>query len=529
MLLNDLLSTGIYENAKVIAGIDGLMREVQTVNIMDSPDIIRFLRPNELLLTNGYFMKQQPELLIQLIRDMQRLNCCGMAIKTRRFELILPDEIVRLAESSRFPLIEISDVPLSLGEILQQSTSLILNNKNDELQYALSIHKKFSEMIMKGKGITDIINSLSKLLFSPVILVNSKLQAIAVPDNLKDNTGLIAAAERALQELSESASPTSICLADPRLRKYSHLLIYPVRTYRHEGYLLSFHSSERTTALYELTLEQATNVIGMEITKSQAVKERSRRYKTEFFSDLIEGYINAEQEALNRGKKYGLYPDSTRSVVALRNDEALTAAVDGERSNFRSPAVLREDNFSEQEEQYDRIKRFFNLFGHPFVMFTRQDTFCILLHIPETGWDEAGLIRQLNEMTESLYNQYGLSLSAGIGKPTTNMLGIKHSYTEAVNALNFGYRMKRRRFVQSYRAKDISYLFHMLPHAELRQFYEETLSGLIDVAEQERTELLRTLSAFTTPNASSSKRQSNCSSIAIRWYTDWKNAKNCSA
>ena len=89
------------------------------------------------------------------------------------------------------------------------------------------------------------------------------------------------------------------------------------------------------------------------------------------------------------------------------------------------------------------------------------------------------------------------SLYIGIGKPATNVLGVRHSYTEAVNALQFGYWLKRKQFVQSYQAKDIGYLFHMLPHKELKQFYDATLNGLLHITdEHEKKELLRTLNAF---------------------------------
>lgn len=482
VLLIDLLNNGIYDDARVITGHKGLTREVQTVNIMDCPDIIRFLRPNELLLTNGYFMKQQPEVFIHLIRDMQRLRCSGLAIKTKRFELPIPDEILREADRIEFPIIEISDVCLSLGEILQRSTSVILNNKSDELQYALSIHKKFSEMIMRGKGISGIVQSLSKLLSSPVILLNNKWKTIAATNQNANITELTAAAVSALHGLSDTSSPTSLCLIDSSLRERSCMLVYPVKTYRHEGYLLSFHTPDQWTGLYGLTLEQASNVIGMELTKSQAVKERSRRHKNEFFSDLIEGYITFEQEALNRGKKYGLRKGYSCVVLAIRNDEA---------------AALKGDNLTEQEEQYEHIKRHFGALEHPFTMFTKHDTYCILLSIPESGWDEAKLTEHLTGMLKHLHHENGMNMSVGIGKPAMNVLGVRHSYTEAVNALQFGYRFKRKQFVQSYQAKDIGYLFHMLPHDELKQFYESTLDGLLQIAdESERKELLRTLNAF---------------------------------
>lgn len=482
VLLIDLLNNGIYDDARVITGHKGLTREVQTVNIMDCPDIIRFLRPNELLLTNGYFMKQQPEVFIHLIRDMQRLRCSGLAIKTKRFELPIPDEILHEANRIEFPIIEISDVCLSLGEILQRSTSVILNNKSDELQYALSIHKKFSEMIMRGKGISGIIQSLSKLLSSPVILLNNKWKTIASTNQNANITELTAAAVSALHGLSDTSSPTSLCLIDSSLRERSCMLVYPVKTYRHEGYLLSFHTPDQWTGLYGLTLEQASNVIGMELTKSQAVKERSRRHKNEFFSDLIEGYITFEQEALNRGKRYGLRKDYSCVVLAIRNDKA---------------AALKGGNLTEQEEQYEHIKRHFGTLEHPFTMFTKHDTYCILLSIPDSGWDEAKLTEHLTGMLKHLHQENGMSMSVGIGKPAMNVLGVRHSYTEAVNALQFGYRFKRKQFVQSYQAKDIGYLFHMLPQDELKQFYESTLDGLLQIAdESERKELLRTLNAF---------------------------------
>ncbi|GLX70930.1 PucR family transcriptional regulator [Paenibacillus glycanilyticus] len=494
LLLSELLENGIFEHARVIAGEQGLQRQVQTVNIMDAPDIIRFLRPGELLLTNGYFMKEQPNMFMELMRDMQRMACTGMAVKTERFKLAIPEEALQEADRLRFPIIEISRLELSLGEILQRSTSLIMNNKNDELQYALQIHKQFSEMIMKGKGITGIVDALTKLLSSPILLLNGKLQMIAESKQRHSSmmTALAAAAESVLDGAATPLQPTSFCLVDPSLRNRCHVLLYPVHTYRHEGYLISFHPIEKMSRLFGLTLEQAANVIGMELTKAQAVKERSRRYKNEFFSDLIDGYIASEAEAIHRGKKYGLQTGGTWVLLAARQDGTTW------RSGISESQLDRQEerNVAEREELYERIKRQFMLLGHSFVMFTKNDSFGLLLHISTSGWDKVLFIQQLSDLTARMYADYGLSLSIGIGKPVTNALGIRLSYEEAVKALQFGYRLNRSKFVQSYQSKDIGYLFHMLPQEELKQFYEEAFQGLRQMEEAERKELIRTLSAF---------------------------------
>lgn len=48
MKLYDIMKIPIFDQAKLIAGHKGLEQEVYTVNMMDAPDIIHFLKRNEL-------------------------------------------------------------------------------------------------------------------------------------------------------------------------------------------------------------------------------------------------------------------------------------------------------------------------------------------------------------------------------------------------------------------------------------------------------------------------------------------------
>ncbi|WP_169084218.1 PucR family transcriptional regulator [Paenibacillus sp. PL91] len=494
MLLEQLLSNPIFAKSQMIAGHSGLSRTVQTVNIMDAPDIIHFLRPGELLLTNGYFMKEKPETLLELMTKMDQLKCSGLAVKTKRFALDIPQEVIDEANRIHFPIIEISSVEHSLGEILQRSTSIILDNKNDELQYSLTIHKQFSAMIMKGNGIPEIITALTQLLSSPILLLSSKLQATAYSHHFKQPSmqSLISAAESVLRGIPAMQAPVQLCLLDPALRKYRHIELYPIFTYRHEGYLIAFQPKQAASNQYGLTLEQASNVIGMEMTKRQAVKERSRRYKNEFFSDLIDGFIGSEQEALHRGKKYGLKPQGTWLLIAARKDEQIGLSA----GMAKNAASSEERLISERDVQYELIKRQFLLLGVDFVMFTKNDLFGMLLFIQESKWEETVFLKQLAAMTLQLHEQSQLSISLGIGNPVTNVLDIGLSYNEAVKALQIGYQMKKTRFVQSYQSKDISYLFRMIPYDELKQFYEETFQCFSWAEENEQKELMRTLNVF---------------------------------
>ncbi|MDQ6418079.1 PucR family transcriptional regulator ligand-binding domain-containing protein [Paenibacillus sp. LHD-117] len=496
MLIEELFNHELYRHAKLIGGRDGLARTIQTVNIMDAPDIVHFLRPGELLLTNGYFIKEGSMSLIELIRSMNRIGCCGIAIKSRRFDLSIPQEAIDESDRLAFPLYEISEVDCSLGEMLQRSTSLILDNRNEELQYALAIHKRFSAMIMHGSDLKGIVTALTKLLDAPIVFLDYKLQVAERSAAFRSpgNSALTADTIRMLSSMPVVEKPMQLCLMATSERDRSVLELYPVITYRHEGYLIAYRKDYQTSSSeFGLTMEQASNVIGMELTKRQAVKERSRRYKTEFFSDLIDGFIATEQEAQHRGKRYGLSNNGGWVLLAVRPENGGGGAL----SRLSGMGEYEEERLlSERDRQYELIKRQFSKLPYSFVMFTKTDLFCVLISLPDQKLDSTSFVKEISALTEQLYEHDKLSVSVGIGNPFVKLLDIGLSFQEASKALQIGYQMKRSRFVQAYRTRDVVFLFRMIPREDLLHFYQETFACFNEVDEAEKAELLRTLCVY---------------------------------
>src|SRR5687768_4084189 len=140
MKMSELLKIPILSNAKIAAGKNGIGRSVQTVNMMDAPDIIQFLKPNELLVTTAYFIRDNPTEMVKLVRYMAKNNCSGLGIKTRRFLHSIPSEVIKIANEENLPLIEL---PLehSLGEIVNESLSYILARQTKELQFAINTQR----------------------------------------------------------------------------------------------------------------------------------------------------------------------------------------------------------------------------------------------------------------------------------------------------------------------------------------------------------------------------------------------------
>ena len=320
-------------------------------------------------------------------------------LSRQRFSLELSPQLLETADRLGFPIIELSEIDNTLGEIFQHSISAILQNKTHELHYALSIHKQFSTMVMQGKGIPSIVDTLSQLLSSPVLLLGSKKQITAGSHYAQqmDHQSLAAPILTFIDEHPSFHTAISICLLTTD--KYRHAELHPIFTDRHEGYLIALYDSSASSKL-STGAGQAVNVIGLELTKKQAVKERSRRYKNEYFSDLIQGFIRSEQEALHRGKKYGLQAKGSSVLIIAKKDESLAGI-----PKQNSTSSGEERFISERDANYELIKQEFARLDLSFVMFTKNDQFGILVFLAESSWDEHTVVQQLERMAINLYTE----------------------------------------------------------------------------------------------------------------------------
>jgi len=491
MLLKELLNVPALAGAGVVAGAAGLAREVRSVNIMDAPDIIRFLKPGELLLTTAYVVKDDPEALGSLISNMHRVGCAGIAIKTKRFLSEVPPGVVALADALGFPIL---DLPLdrTLGEVLYGSVSTLLGKRTEELTYSLESHRSFSDLALRGQGIPEIIASLAGLLEAPAILFDGRLNEIARSPHFASPpySETIAPLKAILAALPSEGTASAMCLLRPGGLPYRQLAFHPIWTVQLQGYLVAFADEGHRNPLPGLAVEQAVNVIRFELLKRQAVKERSRRYKSEFFGDLVEGIFSSEQEVLHRGRKYGLRDRTFSYCIVVKRDSA------GEGVG----APRDEAGGSDRETLYDAVKKAAQDAGLAFALFDKNDAIVLVVSLPRSESRAAGLPSGLEEKLKravsAIEAETGAAISMGVGNPVAKLLDCPVTYKEAAEALHIGYRSGRSRFVQFYAGKEMIDLFRLLPEEELRQFRENTFAGLEDMEEKEKQELLRTLQVY---------------------------------
>ena len=175
MKLAEILQKPVFDKVEVIAGHTGLNKEIKHITMMDAPDIVDYLNPNDLLVTTAYHLKDKPGVLLSLIKSMQEKDCTALGIKSKRFLGHIPNEAIQFANDKGFPLLEIP-LETSLGEIVNASLNYMLSQRTAELTTAFETHRKFTQHILKGKGIKRLVDDLSHMINKRIVLFDAHFQ-----------------------------------------------------------------------------------------------------------------------------------------------------------------------------------------------------------------------------------------------------------------------------------------------------------------------------------------------------------------
>ncbi|MFC0471114.1 PucR family transcriptional regulator [Halalkalibacter kiskunsagensis] len=497
MRLIDILNLPTFNETTVVAGEQGLNKTVQSVNLMDAPDIIHYLTGEQLLLTTAYSIKNNPNALIELVTQMAKQGCAGLGLKTKRFIEEIPNEVIEIANELHFPIIEIP-LNYSLGEMLNEALGCILKERTHELNYALNIHREFTDIVVSGGGFSNIIESLASILDLPVILLNYRLDIMAYSHDIDKEAFFDIywyIHERIHQENLDTYKVLTLPKKDTN-SEFTEFSIYPISTTNQQkGYIIIFGSTLSNESSFTLAIEQAANVISFEFMKLHALEQHSRRLKNEFFADLVDGAIPNEEEIINRGRTYHLNKSLQYICITCKMDDSSDFYQDSYPLQTEKEISLRRDRIYELIESI-LTKRFENC-----IVFTKGDLFTTLL-----GFDfyndeiEKTVLDSINELQSDLFQALDSSMSFGISNYTENLKDIPTSFQEAVDALRAGYRENKKRFIKTYRIKELAEIFKTIPSQKLKEFYKSTLRDLAYPKDKDKEDLVQTLTVFLNNN-----------------------------
>ena len=153
----------------MVAGYDGLERDVQWAHVVDMPDPAPWVRPGQLLLTTGYaWPSSEPELraLVHLLADRD-LAAVGLAVPG--YLKSFPDAAREEADKLGLPLIEVP-FAIPFAQITEELHRTILAEQYRIVERSEQIHRSLTRASAEGKSLSDLARVLGELLDRSITL-----------------------------------------------------------------------------------------------------------------------------------------------------------------------------------------------------------------------------------------------------------------------------------------------------------------------------------------------------------------------
>jgi PucR family transcriptional regulator, purine catabolism regulatory protein len=480
--LREVLTTPSLAGARVLAGGAGLDRRVERLNVMEVPDISRWVKPHEFLLTTAYPLRGRPETLPGLVADLDDAGLAGLGIKLGRYLDEAPADMLAAADARGFPLVQLPD-DVGFDEILNEVLTGILNRQAQLLARSEQVHRAFLQLVLHGHGLPEIVRDLAELLDAPAAIVDLDGRVLAGAG--LDRLGLEDAAQVTWDETDGRAhvgDRAFACTAVP-------ISAGP----REHGFVVAL--ADGGAASDDLVaLENAATVAALALTQRLEVQAVEGKYRSDLMHDLLRA-VDDPDDVRRRAAGFGWDLDRRVMVLVARMDTPDEPVIPDEVTR-RAPLVSSMRRAILDRDPAAAIARF----SHEVVIVTAAFD-------GPSGRDEARAFgrRVVEEAARSITG----SLSAGLSRPVDGLTDITHAYEQATRALVIGRRIHGPGGLAHFDDLGAYRVLSLVEdHAELRSFATEVL-GELTADTETAADLRRTLEMLleTGGNVAEAARQ----------------------
>lgn len=481
--VRDVLALPALSGAQVLGGRAGLDRVVRTVNVMEVPDILQWVRPDELLLTTAYPLRDRPEELAELVRQLDRRGLAGILVKPARYIDHVPQSMVDEADRRSFPVVAL-EPNASFNDIINGVLTVLLHRQAARLSRAQEIHDHFNQIVLTGGGFERISRALSEALGRPVALVDADghLQAAVggvTEDTLPD-----------LDAVVESAATATADRAREGGRRLDGFLVQPILA---AGDLLgAIVTTVEPAGLSDdgwEALQYAATVSALRQVEARAVAAEDRRFTTVYLEELVSGESTDWRALGERSAAFGWDLHAPQAAVVVGDDSDAPAA-----------AVIRQ-----------RLRRLADATraaaGGRAIVWERSSEVAALLVVDDPS--TAATRRAVDAIVTGLRDRLpGRTLTLGFGRAVGDPAGLPGSFAEARRALAVGRWSGGRGGVHGFVNLGVERLLAASDEGELLQYRDQLLGPLIAYDAEHHGDLLPTLEQFLlTRNAAEAARR----------------------
>ncbi|MCC5910722.1 MAG: PucR family transcriptional regulator ligand-binding domain-containing protein [Clostridiaceae bacterium] len=488
--VKDIMNLAPLKNAKIVTKSELAFENIiKRVNVLEVPDIHDWHIENELLLTQGFSLKEEKERQ-QLLLDIIDKGASALIIKSKRYLDKIPKDMIELANEKNFPLIELP-FELRFSEIITEVMNLINSRQTMLLEYNIKIHKELMEVVLKGGAISKVCEEITGFINNTVIIEDRH-------EKLLSHCTVCKTAEE--QRILEEAIKAAYCKStDNKLLNINHAINNKYKEIKIPinngleilGYLTILETIREFSGLDMNILESATKVTAFAIINERTVKETEKKHLNEFINSLISGNIE-EDDILFRGKHHNMDLSSKYNLVIIKYNDIAT-----KESNF----AKNRDNINKILDKIYNLSKFsLSLEGFQGIIGTKTDEIILIIEDNKFN-DRITLKNHLNQFCQNILDKIkeafkGNDFIISISNLYTGV-DLSKAYKEARTAIMI---CKNNPFMQEriihFDDLGVFKLLNYIPKQEQTIFLEEYLSSLLSSDIKNNKELIETLEAY---------------------------------
>jgi purine catabolism regulator len=305
--LDALLDDASLELTLLVPGAGGAVRsEVLWLHNTELPDPSPYVRPTELVLTNGLW--RETVSADQFVAALRRARASGLIFGLTEQTPEAPTDLVDACTAAGIPLASVS-IAVPFTAITEAAARIQGEARQEALAGLVRRGNALATSISRGGGAEGVLEVLRRDHDLPMLVVDRLGRRLAATVSDSDDDVNRAAADA----LAGRPPPLEIDL--PGVGNASLFLIEGAMGDIDAG-LFCLRPLREITAEERDAIEQAARFLSLEVTKQQALQAIESRFSSELLEMILSGPARAD-EVPQRLRAFGIDPSAQLAVIAL--------------------------------------------------------------------------------------------------------------------------------------------------------------------------------------------------------------------
>ena len=459
----DLLDRDYFKSAKVLAGENGLDREVRWVHIVEIARFGHLLNGKEIILTTGLGWANDEKKSLSYLQQLLDYGAAALCVELVFHVQELPEKMLQLADEHDFPIIGFQE-EVRFIDITKDIHELIIGHHENVWWRLETLHKKLNEKLTSNGSAGDFLRILHKETNKKVALsYDNQFRFFPSPPKREQYEWI-----KTLDQTDHKFINQPIKLLEENI-----------------GFLYYIEDPKKITTYDELALNRCKEILEQFFWKHHTEQETNQMKRNEWIFDAINGKLTNE-EVRNYVK---------HEIANATINEAIIAVMPFENS------LLRTDQTSISETALIMLLRpVFIRFGFHLlaVKDDSRNLFVLLLFNKQSDQLFERLEQSIHTLQtnnhDPLVNQYLQLIS--FGRIISDYRQLGKSYETALTTLHYQQNIEKLA-KPFYNHLGVYRLIDRMNNVnDIKEIIEDYLSPLIDYDEKNNTELLHTLEVF---------------------------------